>query len=489
MILVLVEFDSRTNVTVEGLPRLGIRDRPVESGMADFLPWPDWPRPRWGQRSPVRGQLRPSGCGRHLESRPPPSTSPMERFVTVAGVEVEVEIYAGTPKHLDDEPAPVVELRRTPCLPCGDWPPESEGLHRPNGHTRSRTLHPPRCCSTSGTGPPSGSTLDEGIPASERADAEHFFGVAERLSERIEEQLGYSILEVAGWIPREPSAGSESAARTCEDCVGVRPGGIVATTVPGADPTIRGNGTRQLRPHCGVVFWTSDNVDTVGRFRRHAGPHEVFHLFGFGHSLGNDAPVHEAPRKAWVTRCPLRMTNMPLGSATDLGVDALKDVCFRCAASSRRAADAPAAARRPAPRRRLRRSDHVGRALLSGDSAADAAAGNASGSAPTKRERALNLPRTKILPREWDGTPLAAFDLFDHFHGDRGRGLPRSASLTRFPLLADRIEEQCRATGSSRPATSFRVRPRTCRTAGTSHGRDLRCEQWRTARCGLSACT
>ena len=66
--------------------------------------------------------------------------------------------------------------------------------------------------------------FDAGIPESERADAEHFFEVVERLSERIEDQLGYSVLEVAGWIG-EDERGFVIRDDNVRACKGARPGG------------------------------------------------------------------------------------------------------------------------------------------------------------------------------------------------------------------------------------------------------------------------
>ena len=157
--------------------------------------------------------------------------------------------------------------------------------------------------------------FDAGIPASERADAEHFFGVAERLSERIEEQLGYSILEVAGWIP-EAERGFRIGREDVEDCVGVRPGGIVATVIPFEERYAA------ARPYCGVVFWTDNDIwaDSDGTL-----PHEIFHLFGFGHSL----ETH--PHEAWQggVAMSVRLTNSRWGPR-DLGVT-FEDVdALRC---------------------------------------------------------------------------------------------------------------------------------------------------------------
>ena len=105
VIVVLVDFDSRTNVTVEGSPRLGI-DIGEHVRFADFRPWPDWPRPRWGQRFRYEvafDDLDADGIAIQADAIDFSDGA----FVTEAGVEVEVEIRAVTPKHLDESPSQV----------------------------------------------------------------------------------------------------------------------------------------------------------------------------------------------------------------------------------------------------------------------------------------------------------------------------------------------------------------------------------------------
>ena len=158
---------------------------------------------------------------------------------------------------------------------------------------------------------------DAGIPEDERADAEHFFGVVERFAERIEAQLGYPILEVAGWV-EEDQRGFQVGGFTVRNCVGVRPGGIVATTVPEANPAIAKIYAGAV-PQCGVVYWASDDIDTVGP----PGPdsvmdHELFHLFGFGHSLvthPHEAQLGGIPMTVALTRA--------YDDATAVDIDAL----------------------------------------------------------------------------------------------------------------------------------------------------------------------
>ena len=155
--------------------------------------------------------------------------------------------------------------------------------------------------------------FDAGIPASERADAEHFFEVVENLSDRIEDQIGFSILEVAGWVEEDERGFSRGNPEPCE---GVRPGGIVATVTPRS----RGGAI----PSCAIMYWPNDDIDTAldGTMA-----HELFHLFGFTHSPESTHPQQSPPGVG--VPMSVRLTNEFL-SATDLGVT-FEDVdALRC---------------------------------------------------------------------------------------------------------------------------------------------------------------
>ncbi|MXW71406.1 MAG: fibronectin type III domain-containing protein [Acidobacteria bacterium] len=139
--------------------------------------------------------------------------------------------------------------------------------------------------------------FDEAIPESERADAEHLFGVAERLADRIEDQIGYRIIELGGWLPVEKRT-FEIRDADLRDCERVRPGEIIVTVIPEDRPDLRA----AARPYCAAFFWDDNDLDATwdGVFS-----HELFHLFGFGHSL----ETH--PQEAWQGGIPMsvRLTN------------------------------------------------------------------------------------------------------------------------------------------------------------------------------------
>ena len=157
--------------------------------------------------------------------------------------------------------------------------------------------------------------FDEGIPASERADAEHFLAVAERLARRIEDQIGYPLFVVEGWIP-EAERGFVLEGDKIKTCEGVRPGGIVVSVLPTTGGYRAGALTQ-----CGMFHWERHIPDTWDGVL----PHETFHLFGFAHSL----ETH--PHEAWKGGIPMsvRLTNRRRGPR-DLGVT-FEDVdALRC---------------------------------------------------------------------------------------------------------------------------------------------------------------
>ena len=311
-IRVVLDFELHTT-TVEGSPRLAIQIG-EHVRLADFSPWveDDFPpeRPSRLQRFEYWvGLLDQDQDGISIEADALDFSDGAIRGR--GGGEIQVEIRAVNPQsrgHNLARPGDALDTHRV------IGPPEPRVCTDERQRALERYTRPVLLDEWDGT--PFRFYFDAGIPESERADAEHFFGVAERLSERIEEQLGYSILEVAGWIP-EAERGFRIGREDVEDCVGVRPGGIVATVIPFEEKWYAA-----ARAYCGVFFWTDNDIwsHSDGTL-----PHEIFHLFGFGHSL----ETH--PQEAWQGGVPMsvRLTNGRSGPR-DLGVT-FEDVdALRC---------------------------------------------------------------------------------------------------------------------------------------------------------------
>lgn len=280
-IRVVVEFEQR--LSVEGSPRLAI-----EIGdhvrLADFSPWieDDFPpeRPSFLQRfdyEVLSDDEDADGISIHSDALDFSEGA----FLNSAGVKIEVEITAVAAER--DSPNPVE-------------PGEALDTHRVLG------LPEPRVCTNERRqalrydavlvrewdGTPFQFYWDASIPDREKADAEHFFDVVERLSDRVEEQIGYSILEVAGWI-EEDERGFRISHTDIRQCTRPQPGRIVATVVPEVIPS-SGLVIAKARPRCGVLYWTSNDVDTT---LDGVMAHEIWHLFGFQHN-----PLSTHPNKS-----------------------------------------------------------------------------------------------------------------------------------------------------------------------------------------------
>ena len=99
-VVILVDFDSRRNVSVEGNPRLAI-EIGEHVRLADFLPWPDWPpgRPQRGQQFEYRvrpDDLDVDGISIKADARDFSEGA----FVSEEGVEITVDIRAVTSDHV-----------------------------------------------------------------------------------------------------------------------------------------------------------------------------------------------------------------------------------------------------------------------------------------------------------------------------------------------------------------------------------------------------
>lgn len=117
-----------------------------------------------------------------------------------------------------------------------------------------------------------------GLPKHDEVEAELALRVIQRLSERIEDQLGYPIIEVAGWMDDE-------RVRFSNSCEWRMPGQIVGMVVVESSPEYVGPGAR-ARPRCAIwaampsLHINPDEGHSVGTVA-----HETFHNLGFTHSF------------------------------------------------------------------------------------------------------------------------------------------------------------------------------------------------------------
>ena len=189
-------------------------------------------------------------------------------LLNTGGVEVEVEIYSVTPTESDRIVEPGRDLDSHPVI----------GRPRPRVCTDERELalahtQPPPVLIEEWDGTPFLFYFSlVGLPENERPDAQHVLDVVQRLSERIEDQIGYSILEVGGWL-REPRVEFPDFSDTGR-CDWRLPGQIVGMMVPDTD-------LRHVaaRPKC--ALWASMGPDMD--FGAGTVSHEIFHNFGFSH--------------------------------------------------------------------------------------------------------------------------------------------------------------------------------------------------------------
>ena len=115
----------------------------------------------------------------------------------------------------------------------------------------------------------------ESVPEDELADAQHAMDIVERMSALIEDQIGYSVIEVGGWTQN----GLECRADDADSRVSGR---IVAYVSPETEPNpVPPNVLVTADVRCArVKYW---NGTVTGR-RDPTIVHEIFHLFGFTHS-------------------------------------------------------------------------------------------------------------------------------------------------------------------------------------------------------------
>ena len=157
--------------------------------------------------------------------------------------------------------------------------------------------------------------FDAGIPDSERQDAEHYLDVARRLADHVEDQIGYRLFDVGGWVAEE-DRGFEVRNGRVENCIGIRPGGMVASVMPA-------DGHGGANSACAVFHWSNGDIDLAfdGTLA-----HEMWHLFGFAHHPDSTHPQKLPPGEG--VPMSIQLTNEPAGprhlGITFEDVDALR---------------------------------------------------------------------------------------------------------------------------------------------------------------------
>ena len=186
-------------------------------------------------------------------------------FLNDAGVNVEVEITSVMSSEFGDE-------MEEPSLDLGSHPV----IGRPQ---------PRMCTDEQDLALAFGSVLVEewdghpfqfyynvvGLSERELGRAQHFLDVVEKLSRRIEDQIGYSVLEVGGWM-EDPRVGSS------ETCDWRLPGQIVGFVTRESD--WKGG---WARPECALWGGFGDYLLNI---YDGSASHEIFHNFGFTHHPG-----------------------------------------------------------------------------------------------------------------------------------------------------------------------------------------------------------
>ena len=112
------------------------------------------------------------------------------------------------------------------------------------------------------------------IPEAQRPHAEHMLAVVERFSDQIKDQLGYSIVEPAGWIGEDDGFTIEIDGVEIGPCETSEPGRRAVFT---AIPEYPATGAASAA--CAVAWFKTFDLPAD-----YLAPHELFHLFGFRHS-------------------------------------------------------------------------------------------------------------------------------------------------------------------------------------------------------------
>lgn len=232
-------------------------------------------------------------------------------LLNAAGEEVEVEIYSVTPTESDR----IVEPGRNldPHAVVGRPPPRACTSER--RHALAYGSIPPVLLEEWDGTPFLFYFNLVGLPETERADAEDVLDAVKRLSERIEDQIGYSILEVGGWL-EEPRVEFPYTSGTGR-CDWRLPGQIVGMVLPDSDQRIA-----QASPRC--ALWASHGPDMD--FGAGTVSHEIFHSFGFSH---HSTSWRNPGRPGEGVPMSVRLTGSYVDE-TDLGVSFADVDALRC---------------------------------------------------------------------------------------------------------------------------------------------------------------
>ena len=150
------------------------------------------------------------------------------------------------------------------------------------------------------------------VPEKDRDRAEEILDLLENVFSEIEDQIGFPVVEVAGWAE---IGGDFDRLQGCEDW---RPPGTIVAGVT----TREGSSFAVLR--CALSVWSNGEIH-----RRHSltAAHEIFHLFGFTHSPESSHPWQTPPGIGYPMS--VRLTNRPL-SPKDPGVTFEDADALRC---------------------------------------------------------------------------------------------------------------------------------------------------------------
>ena len=285
-IVPIAEFKER--VSVVDSPRLAIKvgDR---VRLASFSPWieDDFPpeRPSFLQR--FMYEVDPEDDDQDgISIAADGFDFSQGAFLDRSGAEINVEIYALTATRespVSVAPGEAIDSHQVIGTPeprvCTDERERAINF----GNSREETpilIH-------EWTGEPFRFYWDSSIPEDREEYVQSLVELVERVSDAIENQIGYSVLEVAGWVDMEDRGFGFTNANVPQPCVGVRPGGIVATVHP--REVHYGAGAM---PRCAVILWSAGALDASGYT---AATHEIFHLFGFSHSPNVEGQQQSPP--------------------------------------------------------------------------------------------------------------------------------------------------------------------------------------------------